>query len=178
MARWPWRRIVKIAWPGPINTSAAPRSLCLALSRSLARSLPRSFVGSFVRSLARSPARRHRESLPSLAGAAPPLRAVFPRETPPARVLRARKSDSVYESTCVNVGKWQRGLSASEREKERVTARGTHENEGSVSSGREENATAETRAPETRQATSANLISLSPPPSGRIDWAPSLRLSQ
>lgn len=27
MARWPWRRIVKIAWPGPINTSATPRSL-------------------------------------------------------------------------------------------------------------------------------------------------------
>lgn len=50
VARWPWRRIVKIAWPGPINTSATPRSLprwftplspfhAIFLARLLARSL-------------------------------------------------------------------------------------------------------------------------------------------
>lgn len=37
-ARWPWRRIVKIAWPGPINTK---RGFSVPVSRFLARSLAR-----------------------------------------------------------------------------------------------------------------------------------------
>lgn len=98
MARWPWRRIVKIAWPGPINTSATPRSLPRSFSPttpSLAHS--RSLVSRSALSLSPSFSRF------SVAHTRPLPPATIPRESPLAPLkyapFRARNTHARTRDT-------------------------------------------------------------------------------
>lgn len=106
VARWPWRRIVKIAWPGPINTSAAPRSLPRVLSLSLAHADSPSL------SLARSSLCESRP-LPFLSSHCRPCARVSEGRPPRACTpLSARENGSYTRCTSGHVNATARALGA------------------------------------------------------------------